>query len=98
MGNSFPVAENVTVARNLAAAAFSASTTGVLTYRTGADRLNTRTQSTWVDRAGKALGSIGQLDLYRNPELWPDGTRVAVDALDPQGRTLDIWLVDRRGR
>jgi TolB protein len=26
--------------------------------------------------------------------LSPDGTRVAVEAVDPQGRTQDIWLVE----
>ena len=35
MGESFPVAENVDFNATLAAAAFSASTTGGLTYRTG---------------------------------------------------------------
>ena len=49
---------------------------------------------TWVDRAGNALGSIGPPGVYRNPELSPDGTRVAVDVYDPQNAYLDIWLVD----
>ena len=49
---------------------------------------------TWVDRAGKALGAIGQPGLYRNPELSPDGARVAVNALDAQGGTQDLWLVE----
>ncbi len=79
----------------LAGAAFSASTTGVLTYRTGGqlDQSNAR-QLTWVDRAGKALGAIGQPGVYRNPALSPDGARVAVNALDAQGRTQDLWLVE----
>jgi len=49
---------------------------------------------TWVDRAGKALGALGQPGLYRNPALSPDGARVAVDALDPQAHTQDLWLVE----
>ena len=91
MGESFPVAENVAFNATLSAAAVSASTTGGLTYRTGA---NPRTQLTWVDRAGKALGAIGQPGVYRNPALSPDGARVAVDAVDPQARTQDLWLVE----
>ena len=94
MGESFPVAESVTINPALANAAFSASTTGVLTYRPGTGTFNTPTQLTWVDRGGTALGSIGQLGVYRNPELSPDGTRVAVDVPGPQGGTLDIWLVE----
>ena len=42
MGESFPVAENVGVNPTIARAAFSASTTGVLTYRTGAGTTSTR--------------------------------------------------------
>ncbi len=49
---------------------------------------------TWVDRAGKALGSVGRPGAYRNPELSPDGARVAVNAVDPQGGTQDLWLVE----
>jgi Tol biopolymer transport system component len=91
IGESFPVAEDVDFNATLGAAAFSASTTGGLTYQTGA---NPRTQLTWVDRAGKAVGAIGQPGVYRNPALSPDGARVAVDALDPQARTQDLWLVE----
>ena len=32
--------------------------------------------------------------MYRNPELSPDGARVAVEVTDPQSRTQDIWLVE----
>ena len=49
---------------------------------------------TWVDRGGNALGSVGQPGPYRNPELSPDGTRVAVNAVDAQGGTQDLWLVE----
>jgi Tol biopolymer transport system component len=91
MGEAFPVAEDVDFNATLAAAAFSASTTGGLTYRTGA---NPRTQLTWVDRAGKALGAIGQPGVYRNPALSPDGARLAVNAIDTQHRTQDLWLVE----
>jgi len=72
--------------------AFSVSESGVLAYRTGAP--STRTQLAWFDRAGKALGPIGQSGLYRNPALSPDGTRLAVEATDPQSRKQDIWLVE----
>ena len=96
MGESFPVAENVGANPAWTLAPFSASTTGVLTYRTGGqpNQSNTRTQLTWVDRAGRPLGAIGQPGPYRNPELSPDGARVAVNAIDAQGGTQDLWLVE----
>ena len=94
MGESFPVAENVGVDREHRRRGLFGIDGGRADVSDWVARLNTRTQLTWVDRAGKALGSIGQPGPYRNPELSPDGTRVAVDALDPQGRTQDIWLVE----
>jgi Tol biopolymer transport system component len=92
MGESFPVAENVGANPNTARAAFSASTTGVLAYRPV--EITPRTQLTWVDRTGKALGALGQPGVYRNPALSPDGARVAVNAINAQGDTQDLWLVE----
>ncbi len=70
---------------------FSASANGILVYRTRA--VETR-QLTWLDRRGKATGTFGDSDrdLPANPELAPDGARVALD------RTVngneDLWLVE----
>jgi Tol biopolymer transport system component len=95
-GESFPVAENVINNPILAGGVFSASTTGVLAYRSGGllDQPNARTQLTWVDRAGKALGSVARPGPYRNPELSPDGARVALNAVDSQSGTQDLWLAE----
>jgi Tol biopolymer transport system component len=89
--------EGVSIAQQVVAdpngsAAFSVSETGTLVIRTGVS--SPTTQLTWVDRSGKSLGEIGQPGLYRNPALSPDGTRVAVEALDLQSRTQDIWLIE----
>jgi serine/threonine protein kinase len=73
-------------------AAFSASENGVLAYRTGSPAI--RTQLAWVDRAGKLTASIGEPGLYRNPALSPDGTRLAVEVVDPLGRNQDVTLID----
>ncbi len=86
-----PIGEQLTSDPNNYAA-FSVSNSGVLAYRTGAP--STRTQLTWFDRTGKALGPIGPPGLYRNPALSPDGTRLAAEATDPQSRNQDIWLVE----
>ena len=90
-GDAVPVADSV-LADATGAAAFAASSSGVLAYRTGT--LGAPTQLTWVDRAGRPLGPVGQPGRYRNPALSPDGTRVAVEATDAQARTQDIWLVE----
>jgi Tol biopolymer transport system component len=73
-------------------AAFSTSETGTLVVRTGPS--SPTTQLMWVDRRGKSLGEIGQPGPYRNPAVSPDGTRIAIEALDFQNRTQDIWLIE----
>ena len=90
-GEAVPIAEQV-LPDVSGGAAFAASSSGVLAYRTGT--LSAPTQLTWVDRAGRPLGTVGPPGRYRNPELSPDGTRVAVEATDPQRRTQDIWIVE----
>jgi hypothetical protein len=93
-GDAMPVAEQVLAffPGPGGEAAFSASSSGVLAYRTRP--LDTRTQLTWFDRAGQPLGLVGPPGRYRNPEISPDGTRVAVEVADPQTGTQDVWLVD----
>jgi len=48
----------------------------------------------WYDRAGKALGVLGNRADYGNIELSPDGTRLAVAVLDTDRRAGDIWIYD----
>jgi serine/threonine-protein kinase len=43
----------------------------------------------WVDRAGKEEPLPGPERTYQHPRISPDGTRVAVDALDQE---RDIWI------
>jgi eukaryotic-like serine/threonine-protein kinase len=73
-------------------AAFSASDTGVLAYYAGTD--SDLTQSTWIDRTGKTLASIGEPRLHLASNLSRDGTKIAVDRRDPQTGNWDIWLMD----
>jgi serine/threonine protein kinase len=93
VGDAVPVAEQVfSFPAPNRLAAFGVSSNGVLAYRTFP--LDTRTQLTWVDRAGKVLGAVEPPGRYRNPELSPDGTRVALEVSDPQNHSQDVWLVD----
>ncbi len=93
-GEPFPVAEGV-IAEGEAGftgnAAFSVSETGILAYRVVEAP---RTRLTWVDRAGRVIGSIGDPALYSEPSLFRDGRRLAVGIEDPKTGNLDIWMVD----
>src|SRR5262249_12917995 len=79
--------------------AFSASSTGILTYRTGTGGMLGSTSSlVWFDREGKNLGVVGEPGIYNTVGLSRDGTRAAASrtsaefAGDP-GRG-DIWAFE----
>ncbi|MBI4264849.1 MAG: PD40 domain-containing protein [Acidobacteria bacterium] len=63
----------------------------VLANRTRATQLR---QLVRVNRQGDVLGEIGPRDEFRsgNPELSPDGLRVAVVATTE--RNIDVWIID----
>jgi eukaryotic-like serine/threonine-protein kinase len=67
---------------------FSASTNGVLVYRTGGGGISRLIS---FDREGKALGTQGEPGNYYGLALSPDGTRAAVSRIDQNG---SLWLVD----
>jgi Tol biopolymer transport system component len=54
-------------------------------------------QMTWVDRAGKSLGTVGAPDRYFDevPQISPDGSRIAI-ARGPLG-SEDLWVVNLAG-
>ena len=83
-GNPFPLAEQVTSGIS--------ATSGVVVYRTGSAG-NTR-QLTWLDRSGKTVANIGAPDAaaLSDPELSPDGKRVA--GLRSVNGNTDIWIID----
>jgi Tol biopolymer transport system component len=89
------VAGQVAIDSTIGAAAFSTSETGVLVYRTGAP--GSQTQLTWVDRSGKEIGKVGPVGAYRNPVLSRNGTRVALEALDFENRTQDLYILELAG-
>ena len=75
--------------------AFSVSTDGHVAYQS---HILTRDELFWVDRTGKpSRVAVNQLDVNRlaNPDLSPDGRRVAV-TLDSQSN-IDIWIKDLVG-
>ena len=94
VGDSAPVAEQLATGRANVFADFSVSENGVLAYRTGSFE---ETELTWFDRNGKRVGTVGPRAEYSNPSLSRDGSRLAVDRVDPQVNTRDLWVFDLQG-
>jgi len=89
-GEPRAIADQVGYSSGPAFAMFSASA-NALVYRRGA---SADLELTWLDRSGKALGTVGEAGRYQVLRLSPDGTRTAVAKLDPGIHNEDVWLVD----
>jgi Tol biopolymer transport system component len=64
---------------------------GVLLFGTPSSRLR---ELRWLDRAGNALGVLGEPMDAREVRVDPSGERAAVSRVDPQLNTLDIWVYE----
>jgi serine/threonine protein kinase/Tol biopolymer transport system component len=73
-------------------AVFSVSGTEVLVTQTG--KAGSNSQLTWFDRGGKPMGTVGTSGAYGNVRLSPDGRRIAVDQTNPDGRNVDLWILE----
>jgi len=73
-------------------AVFSVSSGEILVTQTGKGAV--LSQLTWFDRSGQPAGTVGMPGSYKNMRLSPDGRRVAVDQTDPDGRNVDIWILE----
>lgn len=83
------IAERVGVNPSTYWAAFSVSENGTLIYHLGVGA--PLSQLTWVDRAGKELGKIGEPGIIANPQISPDQTRVAFDLANRREKNVDVW-------
>jgi len=54
-------------------------------------------QLTWMDRAGKILGTVGSPGVQDNPSISPDGSRVTIDIADTKSNNVDVWLKSTAG-
>jgi serine/threonine-protein kinase len=72
---------------------FAVSDEGTLVYQAG--EIDLRRELVWVDRQGREEPLGAPLRPYLYPRLSPDGTRVALDVLEPD---RDIWMWDLRRR
>ena len=89
-GEAVPIAEQV--GSYLDYGFFSASSNGVLVYRSDAGQIY---QLTWLDLQGKILATVAEPDHYNNMALSPDGRRVAVSRTNPENTgNWDVWLLD----
>jgi len=89
-GDPFPIAEYVG-SEGSRYASFSASATGVLVYARGVSRATT--QITWMDRAGRKLGTVGEPGTYLSIALSSDERRIAA-GIAGVGDSRDIWILD----
>jgi Tol biopolymer transport system component len=88
---AFPIAERIRYDSGSGFAQFSASENGVLVYLSGAIP---SAQLTWLDREGKKIAEVGQPGSFQQIRLSPDNKRAAVQLIDPQTATPDIWVID----
>jgi len=89
-GEPHIIAESVAFQPSIVWGAFSASDNGTVVYSSSMQ--TTVSSLTWVDRAGKELGHVGDPGTMANPTLSPDGQRVAVDIADLKTNNVDVWL------
>jgi Tol biopolymer transport system component len=72
-------------------AAFSASLGGVLAFF---PLPRGESQLTWLDRAGKPIGTISEPEVHYNMNLNGDETRLAVSRATGSPSNIDIWTID----
>ena len=70
----------------------SVSENGTLVYAPGGSP--NPPQLTWFDRAGKTLGTLGDVGVDANLSLSPDEQQVAVALRSGSPGNLDIWTID----
>ena len=73
----------------------SVADNGTVLYHVGAG--GTLSSLTWMDRAGKELGRVGEPGVMANPTISPDGSRIALDISDTRANTVDIWIEGASG-
>jgi Tol biopolymer transport system component len=90
-GEAVPIAERIQQSFSpTTVGMFSASATGLLAYRTGGSDIGL--QLTWFDRAGKALGTVGDPLYFSHIELSPDRKNLVVSVFHARGE--DLWTYD----
>jgi serine/threonine protein kinase/dipeptidyl aminopeptidase/acylaminoacyl peptidase len=89
-GEPFSIVERVRYFLSTGTASFAASRTGTLVYQSQEDV----SRLTWLDRAGRELGSVGPPGNYLSVSIAPDGRRALFDRTRPGIGTYGIWSLD----
>jgi eukaryotic-like serine/threonine-protein kinase len=89
-GDPVRVAQDIQINLATGTGAFSVSQTGVLVFQSGP---SVGTRLTWLDRAGKPLGLLGDAGPYADVQLSPDGKWASATRTSESGHS-DVWLFD----
>ena len=90
IGDAKAILQDVFYFRSTGMAAFSASTNGVLAWRSARQP----SKLVWLDRAGMELQTIASALVHPEARLSPDGTKYAVSVIDPKYGVSDVWVYD----
>jgi serine/threonine protein kinase/Tol biopolymer transport system component len=91
-GEAFPIAQQVQLYLNTGNAIFSVSQNGVLAYQQSSTP--SISQLKWFDRNGKEISTLGPPGDYEDPDLSPDGKKVAINSINSQIGSTNIWYFD----
>lgn len=90
-GDPVPIVDDIQFLSFTHHGSFSLSGNGVLAFQGSISRL---AQIVWRDRSGAVTGSIGPPGEYLDLELSPDGSQLALEALDYKTNSGHIWVLD----
>ena len=91
VGDAVSLAQSVAIRPQFSRGVFSTSENGTVLYGTTRHQI---TQLVWLDRDGKQVGSVANPGRYERIGLAPDDKTVAVEVIDPNVETPDIWLIE----
>jgi Tol biopolymer transport system component len=91
VGEPVSLAEPVAIRPQFSRGVFSSSENGTVLYGTSRHQV---TQLVWLDRDGKQVGTVTDPGRFERAALSDDEKTVAVELIDPEVETPDIWLVD----
>jgi eukaryotic-like serine/threonine-protein kinase len=89
-GTAVPVASGVGSFAQATSGLWSVARNGALVYRAGGAGLP---QPTWLDPAGRVVGTAGDPGVFTGSAISPDGNRLAFSAADSTGNQ-DVWVRD----
>ena len=90
-GEPVPLGQDIAGNDQFGGMDFSISENGILIFRT---QESLREKLLWYDRSGRQYETLSDPGEYADPEISPDGNRVAIARADSQTGVQDIWIHD----